>query len=1680
MAFAQAGHWPFAHAVLYVEASTRAGRPPETDLSLEWNQECPAPWFSMKFAEYLGLGSRAPKRGVIDSLNDEKDVMLRDTQVYGDKVKFAKLRAFLNEFERRYNKNKKSLDALVKPRKKDTEPIDKNVADGAGIWMDAFNKLWSRPINATNFDKYLVSEQLMPWQRCEKLGIPWHPWESDRDVNKCPAPSSLLDHYKDILGWLFGEELLEDLNPVPLYSLPLSLLNWAYMRHRKKGVRAKKKVEKMDEDIKFAKAEVNRLVDENGPDNEKAEAAMKLGALYAKYVPLKSLFVLKSQKESLQKERDDFKAAMQSALGVEGDTIFSPLGKKLETLLKGIRDEKQILRVEDEYLNLFGDTTTMAEFAAELDTPVNWVDDDGDLGVEEFKSLDEEQLKALLGIPAGSRFPFLNRWRSVSGDLPADIRDFDDLERDADLTSERAQEEYNLLPVEPHWHQYVGVAAAARRFFSNRNVLFADGVGVGKTLQALMIMCLLRYYRSNAMKEKEKGQEMKFPPIAGNSRKWGYRPSSEYPAGHVLVVVPPILQRQWADEARRFLTPKLWNIIEYPSSAKDRSCFWPRLWASRVNEEGTTNILIATFPSIVAEVKEAVGKKANELKKSSREFKMGQHPDLSGKTANTVFGRSWSLVFIDEAHALRSENLLLKAAMCLRDLTGSLILLTATPLYNAERDLVSMAIALGVDNIDALIKGEKEVKHHNAKYRKFNLGEEEIETRREGAEAFLQGGASEKLALAEEDFWRSKKMSFRIQTVQEMRRWMGDIVIRRTATSKRRDGRLISGLEPPIIRQFKVEMGREERAGFLDIVKGVNDNLGESLEIWELTTKHFFNEYRMAIGNIGLRVEGQPDHYRDKDDFEARGGVKWKLIVQLLLAIMKSDEGPFPEQKEDGTIHFPEIEANHNSSSKIVIYVEFTKPVPSFVEVLKFHGITTLECTGSLTVATRNRVLKQFADVRSSRVLILSSVGSAGLNLHFAQHLIFADMVWSGQVQQQIIGRIHRQPNEKQVYVWFPIVKKTTDELLDVFASTKEKLLTSFFETMKDPTLGTGGDRHSESTASITELDDETSESDTEETVRKRKATNKPKTTSHEAAQESQPLGTAVVVVKPKPRLRGAQQPKSTVTVSEHSDLQDDVARMELDDSPDTNAGRVLAGEEAMDVDGAEQPAQLPAHAPPAQLPAHAPPAQAPARTPAHAPPAQAPARTPAAVRPAHTHIQTIMPVALPCKPIRTKDAFLRLERGKKNDDDVLIVSSGPSSTFHVLQLTEQERAYYHIDVAPGVDVKGEQYRRIVRGLSIFYGPAKKNKFSIAGFDYFIKVQQHFGYFLEPKFNPAAIILYRLPKNFNVKILDRQYLHLINPRCARSGSKFKDWLIYNCERVRYNQAVRLGKEYIESTDRITDDDLRGAITYHQLVEKLCMSSNCGILITRKLLPLYIYSRAALEPIPELEFDDAKVQELLSSEVKVPGAPCITLNPTVVPPDYKSPVPAAPTDSSSSESDSDPDSDEPDDEAKRPAEPAKSTTAKVPAPSKDSSSSESDSDPDSDEPDDEAKRPAEPAKSTTAKVTAPSTDSSSSESDSDPDSDEPDDEAKRPAEPAKSTTAKVPAPSTDSSSSESDSDEPDEAKRPAEPAKSTTAKVPAPPTGSDRNSRRSNVMTKKRNRASTVSAVRNRKRAKAAN
>lgn len=48
------------------------------------------------------------------------------------------------------------------------------------------------------------------------------------------------------------------------------------------------------------------------------------------------------------------------------------------------------------------------------------------------------------------------------------------------------------------------------------------------------------------------------------------------------------------------------------------------------------------------------------------------------------------MVFVDEAHSLRSENKLLTAVQALRNLAGSIVLMTATPLHNAEKVFCSL------------------------------------------------------------------------------------------------------------------------------------------------------------------------------------------------------------------------------------------------------------------------------------------------------------------------------------------------------------------------------------------------------------------------------------------------------------------------------------------------------------------------------------------------------------------------------------------------------------------------------------------------------------------------------------------------------------------------------------------------------------------------------------------------------------------------------------------------------------------------------------------------------------------------------------------------------------------------------------------------------------------------------
>jgi hypothetical protein len=110
---------------------------------------------------------------------------------------------------------------------------------------------------------------------------------------------------------------------------------------------------------------------------------------------------------------------------------------------------------------------------------------------------------------------------------------------------------------------------------------------------------------------------------------------------------------------------------------------------------------------------------------------------------------------------------------------------------------------------------------------------------------------------------------------------------------------------------------------------------------------------------------------------------------------------------------------------------------------------------GKVLPAKRAEILRDFRRSKKPEVLLLSQVGLTGLNLDcanilvilvstnkIAQHLInFAqDVLWSGLDDRQLVERLHRQPQEKQVFVYRLLSMRTPDMILSRISVGKQRL----------------------------------------------------------------------------------------------------------------------------------------------------------------------------------------------------------------------------------------------------------------------------------------------------------------------------------------------------------------------------------------------------------------------------------------------------------------------------------------------------------------------------------------------------------------------------------------------------------------------------------------------------------------
>ncbi|KAJ7574791.1 P-loop containing nucleoside triphosphate hydrolase protein, partial [Mycena floridula] len=125
------------------------------------------------------------------------------------------------------------------------------------------------------------------------------------------------------------------------------------------------------------------------------------------------------------------------------------------------------------------------------------------------------------------------------------------------------------------------------------------------------------------------------------------------------------------------------------------------------------------------------------------------------------------------------------------------------------------------------------------------------------------------------------------------------------------------------------------------------------------------------------------------------------------------------------------VPTSETSPDKIVVYCAFPS---SYAKIIQ-----ALECLG-MALKKRNEIIARFNDPTGPRVLILSNVGATGLNLQVARIIIIFDTTWSHQSLEQLIGRIWRHGQTKQVDVYHIVAKGTPDVFLNNLSFSKAAL----------------------------------------------------------------------------------------------------------------------------------------------------------------------------------------------------------------------------------------------------------------------------------------------------------------------------------------------------------------------------------------------------------------------------------------------------------------------------------------------------------------------------------------------------------------------------------------------------------------------------------------------------------------
>ncbi|KAM5530103.1 hypothetical protein V8D89_016232 [Ganoderma adspersum] len=651
-------------------------------------------------------------------------------------------------------------------------------------------------------------------------------------------------------------------------------------------------------------------------------------------------------------------------------------------------------------------------------------------GVERFETWSLEQLWRYLGFR--DEILGLNTLQDPNGLVdPWDERPW------ADLVARN-----KVTELFPFWHQVVGIAELITRALNGKPSLLMDDVGVGKTLQIVGLIAVYAHYFET---HKRTG---KFP--GAFEHKQLKTQSGNLPDRPHLIIVPPSLHTQWLRELHRFLKFGGFDVLPYTHaySADRRKPVWDNMKAQRAGLPLCRRIILATTAAVESDAAHYF-------------WRPHAHPPVEptvdsgrAKTGNTIFEwqRGFAVTVMDEAAKLRNFNNVYIATWELFKKSHTRIAMTATPIQNGPMDLFNIGLALNLDECRDGTLGEKIKKDMAKAARKAT---QEFKAARQAPD-FVQKLIAREVALPMKEAQMTTMHSY----VDKFRKAFDGVVIHRTIHSLDWNGNPISGLPPLHESVLALQPSEEEKNALMvmadEIVHDENATKGKYLN---KADNAFYGKFRRTHTHYHL----MSDPFwvpRSLAEWEERPSTKLKNMVEIikwhlaedgraplrLKVVHNGDPGADLNELEIDPDYVTLVRPPGAAPDKIVIFVAFPSNNGLITGVLDLINAKYVEVNGNKAAQARQTDIDAFkqADRDGPRVCLLSGVGMAGLNLAEASIVIVLDSLWSHQDLTQLLGRVWRHPQEKQVIVYHPLLKDSTEMSLTVLSCSKQSLLMRF------------------------------------------------------------------------------------------------------------------------------------------------------------------------------------------------------------------------------------------------------------------------------------------------------------------------------------------------------------------------------------------------------------------------------------------------------------------------------------------------------------------------------------------------------------------------------------------------------------------------------------------------------------